>query len=78
MKEIEQGIARAKRDAKQLRKMRQQGGGPLDELEEILQRNREGLEWLMRIDPARAEEIKAFLAGSEQRMRKAVMRKRMS
>src|SRR5215469_5193396 len=58
MREIEDCIYQAKRDAQRLRKLRQQGGGSLDELEAILQRNREGLEQLMRIDPARAEEIR--------------------
>jgi hypothetical protein len=75
MREIEQGIARAKQDAKQLRQMRQRGGS-IEEVVEIMQRNREGLLRLMEIDPTRAEQIRTFLAGSDARIRRMVMEHR--
>jgi len=76
MREIEDCIYQARSDAQRLRKLRQQGGGSLDELEEILARNRAGLEQLMRVDPARAEEIGTFLAGSASRIRNRMLEKR--
>ena len=66
--EIEQKIEEARQDRVRLRKMREQGGS-LDEVVEIMQRNRSRLEELMEIDPSRAEEIRSFLEGSEQRVR---------
>jgi len=75
MREIEDCIYQAKRDAQRLRKMRQQGGS-IEQIVEIMERNREGLLRLMKLDPARAEEIRAFLEGSQERVRKMVMEHR--
>ena len=67
--EIEQKIEEARQDRVRLRKLREQGGS-LDEVCEIMQRNRAGLLALMEIvDPARRDEIRSFLEGSEQRVR---------
>ena len=73
--EIEQKIADGERDATRLRQLREEGGSP-DEVTEIIERTRAGLEWLMRFDPSRAGEIKAFLAGSALRIRKRIVEKR--
>ena len=60
---------------RRLRQLREEGGSP-DEVTEIIERTRAGLEWLMRFDPSRAREIKAFLAGSALRIRKRMLEKR--
>ena len=66
MREIEQCIAEAKRDAQRLRQR-----PSFEEVCEIMQRNREGLLQLMALDPAHAG-IAAFLDASAQRIRKMV------
>ena len=72
MEEMAQRIDEAKRDAKRLRQLREEGGS-LEEIVEIMQRSREGLLWLMmRVDPARAEKIRAALDASAARIRKMV------
>jgi hypothetical protein len=64
-------IAEAKWDRDRLRELRQQGGS-IQEVIEIMQRNRSRLEALMERDPAHAEEIATFLDASAQRIRKMV------
>jgi hypothetical protein len=71
-KEMAGLIEDAKWDQKCLRELREQGGS-LDEVIEIMERNRERLEEMMARDPAHAEEIAAFLEGSAARIRKIVM-----
>jgi hypothetical protein len=65
-------IEDARWDQKCLRELRQQGGS-LDEVIEIMERNRERLEQMMERDPAHVEEIAAFLDASAERIRKMVM-----
>lgn len=65
-------IEEARWDQKRLRELRQQGGS-LEEVIEIMQRARAGLEELMERDPAHAEEIAAFLDASAQRIRQMVL-----
>jgi hypothetical protein len=67
MEEIEECIAEVKRDAQRLRKK-----PSLEELISIIERSREGLLQLMKVDPAHAEEIKAALNASAERIRKMV------
>ena len=69
--EIEQKIEEARQDRVRLRQR-----PPIEEVVEIMERNREGLLRLMKLDPARAEEIRAFLEGSQERIRKIVMEHR--
>jgi hypothetical protein len=71
MEEMAQRIDEAKRDAKRLRQLREEGGS-LEEVIAIMQRARDGLLWQMRIDPARAEKIRAALDASAARIRKMV------
>jgi hypothetical protein len=71
MEEMAQRIAEAKRDAARLRQLREEGGS-LEEIVQIMQRSRDGLLWQMRVDPARAEKIRAALDASAARIRKMV------
>jgi hypothetical protein len=72
MEEMALRIEEAKQDAARLRQLREEGGS-LEEIVEIMQRSREGLLWLMmRVDPARAEKIRAALDASAARIRKMV------
>jgi hypothetical protein len=68
MEEMAQRIAEAKRDAARLRQR-----PSLEEVIEIMERSRAGLEELMERDPTRAEKIRAFLEASAQRIRKIVL-----
>ena len=72
--EVEWGklIEDARWDQKCLRELREQGGS-LDEVVEIMERNRDRLEQMMERDPAHAEEIAVFLDASAERVRKMVM-----
>jgi hypothetical protein len=73
MEEMAQRIAEARRDAQRLRQLREEGGGSLEEIVQIMQRSRDGLLWqMMRVDPARAEKIGAALDASARRIRKMV------
>jgi hypothetical protein len=67
-------IEDAKWDRERLRELRQQPKthDTLEEVVEIMQRNRARLEELMQRDPAHAEEIAAFLDVSAARIRKMV------
>ena len=70
--ELENRTIDARRDARRLRELREEGGGTLEELVAILERSRDGLKWLARFDPSRAKEVAAALEASEQRIRKTI------
>ena len=70
--ELENRTIDARRDARRLRELREEGGGSLEELVAILERSREGLKWPARFDPSRAKEVAAALEAYDQRMRKMI------
>jgi len=70
-KSVDCFIYQAKRDAKRLHQR-----PPIEEVVEIMERSREGLLQLMKLDPACVEEIRAFLDASQERIRKMVMEHR--